>query len=155
MATIGLSGCGASLGTDMAAVVDGRVITQTEAADVARQINEAFTPQQPLTLADAVTLLIRAPYINDLAQREGKPVTETVARSALSKNLTEPAADATVDVLRADAAAQTLTEPEKVELSQKFNALKVTVNPRYGTYDSHRAVLDHKLPDWVVAHTAK
>jgi hypothetical protein len=154
-AVVLLSGCGSALGTDAAATVDGRVITKTEAADVARQINTAFQPQQPLTLGDAVTLLIRAPYINELAQRSGKAVTATMARSALKEHLDEPATDATVEVLQADAAAQTLTEADKIELSQKFQKLKVSVNSRYGTYDPARAVLDPAMPNWVVPHVAQ
>lgn len=154
-ATLGLSACGSALGTDVAATVDGRVITQQEAADVARQINEAFQPQTPLTLSDAVTLLIRAPYINAVAEREGKAVTESMARTALAGGLTEDPTPSTIAVIQADSEAQTLTDAEKVELSQKFSSLKVSANPRYGSYDVTQAVLQPTLPDWISPHVAK
>src|SRR5512133_3241469 len=67
-----LSACGTA-GT--AAVVNGHTISERDAQLAAQQINEAFHPETPLTTADAVSALITAPFILDVANRIGHPQT--------------------------------------------------------------------------------
>jgi hypothetical protein len=144
-----LAGCGAQHTADTAAIVDGRRITQTEVNEAAEQINAAFAPQDPFTPADAVSLLIRAPFIIDYAAKQGNPVSESAARAAIP-TVPEPA-DSTLQILRAEAATQSLDDAAKIALTETFGKLDVTVNPRYGTYDPQQALVQLTTPDWIAA----
>ncbi|HYN29004.1 MAG TPA: hypothetical protein VES95_03915 [Dermatophilaceae bacterium] len=146
-AAAALGGCGAQHTADTAAIVDGRRITQTEAQEAAQQINTAFQPQEPFTPANAVSLLIRAPYILDFAAANGNPQSESAARAAIP-TIEEPA-ESTLQILRAEAATQTLDDAARVELTETFAGLDVTVNPRYGTFDPQRALVQLTPPDWI------
>ena len=144
VAAVALAGCGSA---DVAATVDGRTITESDAQVAAEQINRAFKPETPVTPRTAVTLLIRAPYIIDYAAAHGHPQTESVARQAL-KDVPDPA-QPTIDIMRAESALSVLGEADKVALSQQLHEIKPTVNPRYGTYDPAQASLRTDTPNWL------
>lgn len=146
--SVALGGCTGTTTADTAAVVDGRVITVTETREATQQINETFDPQSPFTEAQALSLLIRAPYIIEYAAAAGNAVSESVATNAVP-DLTEPAAS-TIEILRAEAATQTLDDPAKIALTQQFRDLDVTVNPRYGTFNAQEAIVRATPPNWIV-----
>ena len=138
---LALSACSGTSSAETAAVVDGRVITEQQVRVATEQINAAFKPEQPLTAAQTLTLLIRAPYINKAAADAGLAQSESAARAAPQfKNLTESPDEATVEV--DDAGRQKLT--------QVFAALDMTINPRYGTFDPEQAAIVGDRPNWIV-----
>ncbi len=72
-AAVLLTGCGAQR-PGAAAVVDGRVISVTDAQQVAEQISTVPGVQQKLTPADTLVSLILAPFVIDQAAegRQGR-----------------------------------------------------------------------------------
>ena len=151
LATAGvLSGCGTA-GT--AAVVDGNTISEKGAQVAAQQINEAFHPETPLTPADAVSALITAPFILDVASRIGHPQTASAAIAAMP-SITDPA-ESTVEVVRAQSAIQYLSDTDKAEIISALEKAKITVNPRYGTFVPSEARVAPANPNWIVVPASK
>ena len=148
------SACAGTTSAETAAVVEGRVITEQQVREATDQINTAFTPDQPLTAAQTLTLLIRAPYINEAAAAAGKAQSESAARAALVDFPEEPL-DTTVEILQAEASLQQLEgAPEaRQALVDKIADLEVTVSPRYGTFDPARAEIVVSRPNWIDSAT--
>jgi len=148
---LALSACSGTSSAETAAVVDGRVITEQQVRVATEQINAAFKPEQPLTAAQTLTLLIRAPYINKAAADAGLAQSESAARAAPQfKNLTESPDEATVEVLQAEASLQQIDDAGRQKLTQEFAALDMTINPRYGTFDPEQAAIVGDRPNWIV-----
>lgn len=146
---LALSACSGTNSAQTAAVVDGRVITEQQVRDATEQINAAFKPEQPLTAAQALTLLIRAPYINKAAADAGKAQSESAARAAFKKYPETPS-DTTVEVLQAEASLQQIDDAGRQKLTQEFAALDMTISPRYGTFDPQQASVVGTRPNWLV-----
>ena len=146
---LALSACSGSTSAETAAVVDGRVITEQEVREATSQINKAFNPQQPLTAAQTLTLLIRAPYINEAAAAAGRAQSESAARAAL-KDFPETPADSTVEILQAEASLQQVDDAGRQELTKKFAEIDMKINPRYGRFDPQQASLVATSPNWLV-----
>lgn len=146
---LALSACSGTTSAETAAVVDGRVITEQEVREATSQINKAFNPQQPLTAAQTLTLLIRAPYINEAAAAAGRAQSESAARAAL-EDLPEEPADSTVEILQAEASLQQVDDAGRQALTQKFAEVDMKINPRYGRFDPQQASLVATSPNWLV-----
>ena len=149
---LALSACAGTTSAETAAVVDGRVITEQQVREATAQINKAFKPEQPLTAAQTLTLLIRAPYINEAAAAAGRAQSVTAARAAL-KDFPETPAESTVEILQAEASLQQVDDAGRQALTQKFAELDMEINPRYGTFDAQQASLVPHQPNWMVAST--
>lgn len=148
---IAVSGCGTA---NTAAVVDGRTITVSEAQEAAAQINEAFNLQDPLTTTAVLTQLIYAPYVLDVAEKAGKAQSESVARAKMP-NLREPS-EATLLLVRANAAldqqtAQGLDQAQQGEVLAAIEKAKITVSPRFGTFNTAQVSLQPSSPNWFAA----
>jgi hypothetical protein len=143
-AALAVSGCSAA---DTAAVVNGQVISESEAQLAARQINEAFSPQTPLDTPGAVSSLIAAPFINSVAKSVGKAESDSSARSAMP-NVTDPA-QATLDLVKANFALQKLTDQEKQRVVSELKTAHVTINPRYGAFDPDTASFEAPSQNWI------
>jgi len=146
---LALSACSGSTSAETAAVVDGRVITEQEVREATSQINRAFNPQQPLTAAQTLTLLIRAPFINEAAAAAGRAQSESAARAAL-KDFPETPADSTVEILQAEASLQQIDDAGRQELTKQFAEADMKINPRYGRFDPQQASLVATSPNWLV-----
>jgi hypothetical protein len=146
---LALSACSGTSSAETAAVVDGRVITEQQVRVATEQINKAFKPEQPLTAAQALTLLIRAPYINQAAAEAGQPQSESAARAAF-RDFPEEPADATVEILQAEASLQKIDDAGRQDLTKKFAQIDMTVNPRYGTFDPQVAAVVPDQPNRLV-----
>lgn len=143
---LAVSGCGTA---DTAAIVNGQVISESEAQQAARQINEAFSPQTPLDTSAAVTSLVAAPIIIDVAERAGKAESDSSARSAMPK-LSEPA-QATLELVKANFALQKLTESERQQVIDELKKAEITINPRYGSFDRDSASFAESSRNWLAA----
>ena len=106
-AAVLLSGCGDQQ-PGAAAVVDGRVISDADAQQVAAQISTVPGVQQKVTPADTLVSLILAPYVIDQAEKDGKGVSESQARAAV-KEIKNPS-PATLDFVRTSLAASGLSD---------------------------------------------
>lgn len=111
-----------------------------------KEINEAFQPQQPYTADNALSALIRAPYLIDYAIKQGKPQTESAARAAIS--IHDPS-ESTVRIVQSTAVIDGLTDTDRIALTKTFNDLKVDVNPKYGAYDPAQAAVGPSTPSWL------
>lgn len=149
-AAVLLSGCGAQQ-PGAAAVVDGRVISDTDAQQVAAQISTVPGVQQKVTPADTLVSLILAPYVLDQAEKDGKGVSESQARAAV-KEIKDPA-PATLDFVRTSLAANGLSDRARAAVLADVAKAKITVNPRYGTLDRKKLQLTPPAPNWIKATT--
>ncbi|MEO7069226.1 MAG: hypothetical protein ABI131_01895 [Nostocoides sp.] len=146
---LALTGCGTN---DTAAVVDGNRISASDAATGAQQINKQFPPDvasggSALTTANAVGLLIYAPTIIAFAAETGHPQSSDAARSQLTA-IQEPN-PATIEMVQANNALRSLDQSNITEVLKRIRALKVSVNPRYGTFDAANAKLVAVPGPWI------
>jgi len=143
-AALSVSGCSTA---DTAAIVNGQVISESEAQQAAHEINEAFKPQTPLDTPGAVSSLIAAPIINGVAESVGKAESDSSARSAMP-NLSEPT-QATLDLVKANFALQKLTDQEKQLVVEELKKAEITINPRYGAFDRDSATFEAPSRNWL------
>ncbi len=143
---LALSGCGEA---GVAAIVDGRVIAEKDAQIATEQLNEQFKPSPALTTKDVVNLLIWAPTLIDQAASMGQAQSDSVARSRLSA-IKDPT-PATIELVRAEGALSTMQSDPTVQgqMLAKIKTLKVTVNPRYGTFVADAGTLQASTPNWL------
>ena len=147
-AAVLLSGCGDQQ-PGAAAVVDGRVISDTDAQQVAAQISTVPGVQQKVTPADTLVSLILAPYVLDQAEKDGKGISESQARAAV-KEIKNPA-PATLEFVRTSLAANGLSEQARAAVLAEVAKAEITVNPRYGTLDRKKLQLTPPAPNWIEA----
>lgn len=150
---LALSACSGTTSAETAAVVEGRVITEQQVRDAVDQINRAFNPEQPVTAAQALTLLIRAPYINQAAADLGRAQSESAARAAM-RDFPETPAESTIEILQAEASLQQIDQAGRQKLTEHFATLDMEISPRYGTFDPQQASLVPDQPNWIVPSAA-
>jgi len=155
------AGCGDTQ-ANRAAVVDGTVIPETEVQATMAEVNgmDPALLKDKLTPSSALTALIQGPVILDYLASKGVVVSETVAREDAKQRGIEDPSDGTLEVIRLANSLSTaqqngaLGQGEAVELTQKLTSLKVSVNPRYGTFDREQAVVGVTTPSWVTPYDA-
>jgi hypothetical protein len=145
-AAVLLSGCGAQR-PGAAAIVNGRVITDADAQQVAEQISTVPGVQQKLTPGDTLVSLILAPFVIDQAEKDGKGVSEDQARTAV-KEIANPS-PATLEFVRTSLAANALSEQARTAVLSEVSKAKISVNPRYGTLDRKQLTLKPPAPNWM------
>jgi hypothetical protein len=148
-----LGGCGGVGGADVAARVNGHVISEDAARTTAQQINAAFDLQEPLTTGQAATWLVKAPFILDVANAKGQPVTDATARQSLAK--VDPSAD-TVEVVKANFALYQMQQSDPALIDTVIADLqraKITVNPRYGRFDPTSLEMVPMTPNWIAGQS--
>lgn len=143
------AGCG-STEASRAATVDGRVITEAQVHTAQSEINEAY-PEANLAAADVLTRLIRAPFILDAAAQQGAPLSVSVAEAAFPGQDPSPE---TIELLRAELAAQNLQQAGVDIPVETFADLQIEVNPQYGDFDPQTASVGSTLPEWVTPYSA-
>jgi len=147
--TLSLSACGGQ-DTRAAAIVNGTSISDKDIQNVAVQVNTlATTQQQKLTSSTVLLSLILAPYVLAESSRAGKGVTEAQARQAIAK-VAKPSAK-TVEFVRMQLAIQSLDEAAKTSILTRLGTAKITVNPRYGTFDARQVALVPVASNWIKA----
>ena len=138
-ASLTMAGC--STKTNTAAIVDGRTITLDEVTTATREINQAVDPSQPVTAAQALSVLIWAPAVIDKAAQNGFPQSDSQARSVLPMQDPDPA---TIRIVQYINAVDHVSAAERMEIAQH---LKVTVNPRFGTFDKSKGLVAPLRPN--------
>ena len=156
-AALVLAGCGGPAGADRAAVVDGRVISETSLQTAMAEVNsmDPALLQAKLTPTGTLTALVQAPVVLKYLDGLGVKVSDTVATlDAQNRGVAEPA-DSTIEIIKlasAISAAQgdgKLTDADAAELTQQLQALDIDVNPRYGTFNPQTASIELTTPGWV------
>jgi hypothetical protein len=137
-ATLALSACG-SQQAGAAAIINGQPISDKDVQNVTRQLNEATGGAQKVPQRDVLLNLIIARFVLPEADSSGKSVTEAQARKVISK-LASPSR-LTLDLVRMQLVAQSLTPASAASIRTKISKAKITVNPRYGTFDPKRGLV--------------
>jgi hypothetical protein len=146
--TLALSACG-SQKPGAAAIIDGTTISDKDVQTVAAQLNSLPQVQQKLTPTVVLLDLILAPYVLAEADRTGKGVPEAQARKVVAK--VANASPATIDFVRMQLAIPSLSQASKTSILAKLGKAKITVNPRYGTFDLTQAAILPTSPNWIKA----
>jgi hypothetical protein len=142
---LGVSGCATA---DTAAIVNGHTISEREAQEAARQIQEA-QPDSGLDTGGAVSSLIMAQFSNEVADKVGKGLSDSAARAAV-ETIEDPSS-ATLELVKASVAWNNLSSDERNEAIADAQKAKITINPRYGTFDAKTMQFDVSKPNWIKA----
>ncbi len=146
--TLALTGCGEA---DVAATVDGRVISEAAVKVATSEVNKVAT--QPFTAAQVLQQLINAPFVLKAAADVGKGQSEAAARSILAV-VEDPSPEA-LTVVRAVVAQNALQADPSTgqkaydQFVAAVKAAKITVNPRYGHFDPESLGLAPSTPNWI------
>ena len=149
-ATLALSACGAQQ-PDAAAIVNGTVISDQDVQSVSDQLNSIAASGQKLTPGNALITLILAPFVLDEAKRAGKAVSTSEARQVIAK-VADPS-PATIEFVRVQMVIRTLNQTSTSTVVSELGKAKITVNPRYGTFNPQKIVLTPIAPNWIVPTT--
>jgi hypothetical protein len=145
-ASLMLSACGAQQ-PGAAAVVDGHTIRDQDVQRVALELKPLAQDQKALNPGKVLGALIIAPYLLAEAKRTGHDITEAQARKVLAK-VAKPSPQ-TVDFVRSQLAIEFLDQAAGPNILAKLSKSKVTVNPRYGTFDPKQAAINPTRPNWI------
>jgi parvulin-like peptidyl-prolyl isomerase len=144
-AALALSGCATA---DTAAVVNGTRISERDAQEAARQIQEA-QPNSTITTPDAVAALIMAQFINQVADSVGKGLSDSAAKAAIPG--IENPSPATLELVRSSLAWNQMTNDEHIKAVEAASNAQITINPRYGTFDPKAVRFNSSKPNWIKA----
>lgn len=142
-AVLALTGCGKA---DTAAVVDGKVITESGVLAAAAQVDEYAS--QPMATTDLLNRLIVLPSVLGVLGERDVVISDAAARSAVG-GIGDPA-PYLVDLARLDLAIGAMTEEDLAEVTARLAELDVELNPRYGTFDATQAAIVGTSPEWIV-----
>lgn len=146
-ATLALSACGAQQG-GAAAIVDGTAISDKDVQTVTLQLNKLATGQEKLPADRVILGLILAPYVSQEADRTGKQVTDAQVLKLIAK-VGKPA-PATMEFVRTSLVYDTLDQTSQTAILTKLTKAKITVNPRYGTFNAKQGLIATS-PNWIKA----
>jgi hypothetical protein len=144
-ATLALSACG-NQQAGAAAIVGGTTISEQDVQTASLQLN-TLSPGQPVLPSLVLRNLILEPYV--LAEAGKSTPSDATVHKAIAK-VANPA-PATMDVVRTDLAIQALSTASKTSIVNKLSKVKITVNPRYGTFDATQVTVLATSPDWIKA----
>lgn len=160
-----LAGCADGARPGTAAVVDGRTIPASEVSDAMSQLAPLFNGATPQLI---LQVLVDEPTLTKLAADKGAGIndgeaTQFLAKSFQSAGIAAPAhySAGAMSIARYQLAAnnvQGLSDSASAvaELQKRLAALKVTVNPRYGTFDPTQAgVAAPTASPWIVVQGAQ
>ena len=145
-ATLALSACGTQPGA--AAIVDGTTISNTDVQTVSLDLKKVVQGQQQFTPSIVLVNLILEPYVLAEAKRTGKNVSDAQARKVLAK-VANPSR-ATLDFVRMQLAIPSLSQAGQQSILARLGKAKITVNPRYGTFDAKKGLVPTS-PNWIKA----
>ncbi len=144
-ATLALSACGAQE-AGAAAIVNGTVISDRDVQTVAGQLNTISQGGEKLSSSNVLLSLILAPYVISEAQSAGKTVSTSQARQVIAK-VADPA-PSTIEFVQVQLAIQQLDQTNRTSIVNEVGKAKITINPRYGTFDATKIELTAISPNW-------
>jgi hypothetical protein len=146
--TLGLSSCGTQESSS-AAIVNGASISEQDVQSISSQVNALAQGGQKLTTSDALLSMILAPYVLDEAKRVHKTIGESQARLVVKK-IANPSA-ATLRFVEMQIAVQELDQASRNRIVGELEKAKITVSPRYGTFDLKQIKVVPISPNWIKA----
>lgn len=145
---LAVSGCATA---DTAAIVNGHRITEQDLQQATSQIKAAY-PSSTLDTANALSSLVMASFINQVADESGKGLSDSAARAAVVE-IQDPG-PATLELVKSSLSSQQLTTVEQGKVVELATRAKVTLNPRYGTFDAKKVSFAASQPNWIKAEPA-
>jgi parvulin-like peptidyl-prolyl isomerase len=143
MGVLAVSGCATA---DTAAVVNGHRISEQDVQEATTQIRKAY-PDSTLNTASALSSLVMATFINQVADESGKGLSDSAAKAAVA-GIPDPV-QATLELVKSSLSSQQLTSVEQGKVVELARKAKVTLNPRYGTFDTQSVHFDVSQPNWI------
>jgi hypothetical protein len=150
-ATLVLSACGTQQ-VGAAAIVNGTAISDKDVQTVSLQLNTLVQGQAKLTSSSVLLSLIVAPYVLAEAKRSGKSVSDAQVLKVI--NMVPEPSPSTMDFVRMQLALGSLSQASKFSILTKLAVAKISVSPRYGTFDAKQIALVPISPDWIKASAA-
>ena len=147
-ATLVLSACGTQE-AGAAAIVNGTAISDRDVQTVSDQLNAIAPGGQKISTREALFSLILAPYVRAEAARTGKTVSASEAVKAID-GVVDPA-PATIEFVAMRLAVQQIGDASKAAIVGELRKAKISVNPRYGTFDAKEIALNPTSPNWIKA----
>jgi hypothetical protein len=146
-AALALSACGPQ-DAGAAAIVNGTVISDQDVQTITGQLNTISPDGQKLSSSNALLSLILEPYVLAEAARVDKVVVSAAdARKVIAK-VANPSPK-TIKFVQTQLVIQGLNEASKASIVKEIGKAKITVNPRYGTFDATRVELTPTSPNWI------
>jgi hypothetical protein len=150
-ASLVLSACGAQQ-VGAAAIVNGTAISDKDVQTVALQLNTLAQGQATITSSTVLLSLIVSPYVVAEAKRTGKSVSDSQVLKVIAK-VAEPS-PSTMDFIRMQLELGSLSQASKMSILTELATAKITVNPRYGTFDTKQIAFRPLSPNWIKASAA-
>lgn len=145
-ASLVLTSCG-NQAADAAAIVDDTVISDKDVQNVANELNALAEGGQKLSSSNVLLSLILEPYVSAEAIRAGKSVTDAEVLKVIEK-VDEPSLP-TVNFVRMQLALQNLTPASKTAIVTELAKAKITINPRYGSFDPKQVAIVPISQNWI------
>jgi len=153
-----LAGCGTPE-AGAAATIGGRRISVQAVQSATEDIQKLYGPNQPVPQSSVLFLLAAAPYLQAEAVKLNAGASLDDARATFGEAVPHPS-QAALTVIQANLVIAKLqkvgSEQASPALKQVTDALvrdKLTVNPRYGTFDPERGI-ESVQPNWLVTPAA-
>lgn len=147
-ASLALSACGTQQ-VGAAAIVNGTAIREKDVQSVSVQLNTLAQGQAKLTSNTVLLSLILAPYVLAEADRTNQKVTDAQVLKVIAK-VAKPS-PSTMEFVRMQLALGSLDEAGKRSILAKLDRARITVSPRYGTFDAKQIALLPNSPNWIKA----
>jgi len=147
-ATLALSACGAAKEAGAAAVVNGTVIKDQDVQTVSGELNRISPDAEKLSSSETLFLMILTPYVLAEAKPAAKTLAADQARKVVSTTVTKPL-PSTVSIVQMQLALQQFDDAAKAAVVNKIAKARISVNPRYGTFDASQVALIPNSPNWI------
>ncbi|MGV1009230.1 MAG: hypothetical protein ACOYBY_11570 [Dermatophilaceae bacterium] len=131
-----------------AAIIDGQPITTQDVATTTDQINGVIQdPSQHFTETQTVYWLVIAPFVNEKAAATGRWTPDEAFNTVLAAipNPTEQ----TVAVVKAQSAANALTQQDVQGVLAQIEAADIQIDPRFGSIDTQTGAWVKPDPNWI------
>ncbi|HEY6742085.1 MAG TPA: hypothetical protein VI110_06970 [Lapillicoccus sp.] len=151
-ATLALTGCTTFDKTSTAAFVNGTAISDATVAQVTNQFNDnlASTADQKLQEAQALQMLILAPFVLNQVKASGSWTPDARYNTALQK--IPDASQATKDFLATSIILQQggpLTDGDVTAILDQLKKADVVLDPRFGTWDPNTGAFLAAENNWI------
>ena len=151
-ATLALAGCTTFDKTSTAAFVNGTAISDATVAQVTNQFNDnlASTADQKLQEAQALQVLILAPFVLNQVKASGSWTPDARYNTALQK--IPDASQATKDFLATSIILQQggpLTDGDVTAILDQLKKADVVLDPRFGTWDPKTGAFLAAENNWI------
>ena len=144
--TLGLSACGAIQQSGAAATVNGTAISDQDLQTVTTQLNSIAPEGRKSPTREFLVNMIVARFVLAEADRAHKTISDADARKAFP-NLPNPAPP-TMKLFQMEGVLPQLDQASRDSIGKQIRAAKITINPRYGTFDVAKGIVPNS-PNWL------